>query len=125
MISWTKRLKKDQIMDLLVKRGVQPLQDPNQKNKGGKSKAPPPIPPQPKLNERKIPSRYQLTMLKDGSYQPLNDEEWERFKQENPELAKYFESPNDPNVCEDLEIPVVSEISPIYDCWDKAAKRLI
>jgi len=66
-----------------------------------------------------------LTVLKDGSYQPLNDEEWERFKQENPELVKYFENPNDPNVCDDLPIPDVSEQTPIYDCWDKAAKRLI
>jgi uncharacterized protein len=29
VIQWTKRLKKDQIMDLLVKRGAQPLVDPN------------------------------------------------------------------------------------------------
>ncbi|CDW71912.1 bromodomain containing protein [Stylonychia lemnae] len=125
VIQWTKRSKKDHIMDLLVKKGAQPPQDPNQKNKGGKSKAAPVAPPQPRVNEKKIPFRYQLTLLKDGQYQPLSDDEWQAFKQENPDLVKYFESPDDPNVCQDLQIPDVLDIAPIYDCWDKAAKRMI
>jgi hypothetical protein len=47
-------------------------------------------PQKQKINERKIPKRYQLTILKDGQYEPLNDEEWSKFCIENPELAKYF-----------------------------------
>jgi hypothetical protein len=49
-------------------------------------------PPKPKVNERKIPKRYQLTILRDGTYEPLSDEEWAKFCEENPELAKYFEA---------------------------------
>ena len=40
-------------------------------------------------------------------------------------MAKYFENPNDPNICDDLNVPEVPESAMIYDCWDKAAKRLI
>ena len=36
------------------------------------------------------PRRYQLTVLKDGQYEPLSDEEWTKFCDEHPELAKYF-----------------------------------
>lgn len=60
------------------------------------------------MNERKIPKRFQLTVLKNGQYEPLNDEEFEKFKQENPELAKYFDNP-DENVCEELPVPDVPE----------------
>jgi len=38
----------------------------------------------------------------------LTEEEWFKFKDENPDLAKYFENP-DPNVVEELEIPDVQE----------------
>ena len=64
-------------------------------------------------------------MLKDGQYQPLTDDEWEAFKDQNPELVKYFDQPPESNVLEELPIPDVPETAPIYDCWDKAAKRLI
>lgn len=32
-----------------------------------------------------------LTVLKDGYYEPISDEEYEKFKKDHPELAKYFE----------------------------------
>jgi len=32
-----------------------------------------------------------LTVLRsDGYYEPITEEEFEKFKQENPDLAKYF-----------------------------------
>jgi hypothetical protein len=34
----------------------------------------------------------------------LTEEEWYKFKEENPELAKYFENP-EPEVLDDLPIP--------------------
>lgn len=53
-------------------------------------------PVKPKINERKIPRRYLLTKLRDGGfYEPLTDEEFEQFKIENPDLAKYFEEDPD------------------------------
>lgn len=55
------------------------------KNKSQKVKqAPPPVQPKPKINEKKIPKRYQLTILKDGIYEPLSEEEWMRFQELNP-----------------------------------------
>jgi hypothetical protein len=63
-------------------------------------------------------------MLKDGQYQPLTHEEWQNFKQHNPEIAKYFDDPA-PEVVNELPIPPVSEQTPIYENWEKAAKRLI
>jgi hypothetical protein len=81
-------------------------------------------PQKPKINERKIPKRYQLTVLKNGQYEPLTDEEFQKFKVENPNLAKYFDSP-DPNIIEYLDVLEVPEHVQIYDCWDKAAKRLM
>jgi hypothetical protein len=47
-----------------------------------------------------------LTKLKDGYYEPLTEEEFEQFKIENPDLAKYFE--DDKNL-DDLPIPDVPE----------------
>jgi len=43
------------------------------------------------VNERKIPRRYLLTTLREGGYyEPLTDKEFEQFKIENPDVAKYF-----------------------------------
>jgi hypothetical protein len=40
-----------------------------------------------KVNERKIPKRYLLTVLREGGYyEPITDEEFEKFKIENPDL---------------------------------------
>jgi hypothetical protein len=41
-----------------------------------------------KVNERKIPKRYLLTVLREGGYyEPITDEEFEKFKIENPDVA--------------------------------------
>jgi hypothetical protein len=70
-----------------------------------------------------------LTILRDGQYEPLSDEEWLKFCQENPELAKYFipdeNTEEAPTSIETLEVPEVPEQAPIADCWDKAAKRMM
>jgi hypothetical protein len=50
-----------------------------------------------------------LTVLKNGQYEPLSEEEYQRFKEENPNLVKYFESPDDESVCNDLEVPEVPD----------------
>lgn len=33
-----------------------------------------------------------LTQLKDGYYEPLSEAEYQKFKMEYPDLAKYFEA---------------------------------
>lgn len=37
--------------------------------------------------------KYVLTVLKDGEYQALREEELEKFAKEYPEIAKYWEEP--------------------------------
>ena len=51
----------------------------------------------------------------------------DRFSTENPELAKLFlgEDGTSEKSAASLDVPEVSEQAPIYDCWDKAAKRLL
>lgn len=112
--------------------GAEPIQDAkSQKNKAKQNKPPQQqqqqqqAPPKPRINEKKIPYRYQLTVLKNGQYEPLSQEEFDTFKKENPQLAKFFDNPDDSTICDDLEIRDVSEQANIYDCWDKAAKRLL
>jgi hypothetical protein len=109
------------MIDLFGKHGAAPLGESlSQKAKAKK----PEIVVQPRINERKIKKQYILTILKDGVYEPMNDQEYEQFKQDNPDIAKYFDSA-DPDVVDEMTIPDVPESAPIYDCWDKAAKRLI
>ena len=63
-----------------------------------------------------------LTVLKGDYYEPITEEEFQKFKAENPELARYFE---EEGAIETLPIPEVSEQAQIYDNWEKAAKRLM
>jgi len=56
---------------LLVKFGATPIESKNQKN--NKKMAPP---TKQKVNEKKVPKPFMLTMLKDGCYQPLSYEEF-------------------------------------------------
>lgn len=82
-----------------------------------------------KVNEKKIPKRYLLTTLREGGYyEPLTDEEFEQFKIDNPDVAKYFlvkEDGEDIAPISDLSIPPVNEGAPIFDHWEKAANRMM
>jgi hypothetical protein len=49
-----------------------------------------PLPQKQKTNEKKIPKSFMLTVLKDGYYQPLSYEEFQKFLAENPNLANFF-----------------------------------
>lgn len=68
-------------------------------------------------------------MREGGYYEPLTDDEFERFKTENPDVAKYFlDTPDGSNPIapiSDLKIPEVNESAPIYDHWEKAAQRML
>ena len=89
------------------------------------------VPPEPKVreNERKIPRRYMLTMLRDGGfYSPMTDAEFEEFRRQNPQIAKYFEvDENDEDVTPltELAVPEVPDTAPICDQWEKAATRML
>ena len=63
-----------------------------------------------------------LTVLRGEYYEPISEEEFQKFKEDNPELAKYFEVPE---AIETLPVPEVPETAQIYDNWEKAAKRLL
>ena len=124
-IEYAKRLNKQQIVDLLLQHGAKLLDNgpAAQKNKAKKVQ-PPPVQQKPKINERKVSKRYQLTVLKDGIYESMNEDEWVRFQQEHPEIARYFDS-DDQDVLRDIQYQELPENVVIYDHWDKAAKRIV
>ena len=66
-----------------------------------------------------------LTVLKDdGHYYPMTDKEFEEFKQNNPDLAKYFEvneEDEDIQPISNLKVPEVQESDLIFDQWERAA----
>ena len=70
-----------------------------------------------------------LTTLREGGfYEPLTEEEFEKFRKENPDIAKYFEvdaEDEDVEPLDELAIPDVPEHAPIFDHWEKAASRCL
>lgn len=63
---------------------------------------------------------YVLTVLKDGEYQPLSEEEMLRFFKRFPHLAKYWNDSESLN-----QLPVNNSANIAYESWDLVAKRLI
>ena len=62
-------------------------------------------------------------MLRDGIYQEVTDEEFLDFKRQCPEVAEILE---DTSLLHQIPLPKLPDSNtPLYDCWDKAAKRLI
>jgi len=115
----TKR-KRTQIAELLIKSGA-PAAEEEKKEKAAVKAKPKVVQEVPKdrQNERKIPKTYLLTKLNEqGQYEPVTDEEFEQFRRENPDIAKYFEV-NDDNEdvapLDELPIPDVPENAPIFD----------
>ena len=63
-----------------------------------------------------------MTHLKDGEWQPLSPEELDTFELNYPDIAKYWQ---DQTALEVLQIPKFPENTPIYESWDKVARRLL
>lgn len=63
-----------------------------------------------------------LTTFVNGQWLPLSEEDFQRLEKECPEVAKIIK---DPSQLEKIEIPEVSDDTPIYDHWEKGAKRII
>ena len=128
---WAKKQNKPDILQLLLDNGGVPIEDGRRPNTVRKSKSTVSQPePKPRENERKIPRRYMLTLLREGGfYSPMTDAEFEDFRRQNPQIAKYFEANEEEEEkqpkLDDLEIPEVPESAPIYDQWEKAAQRML
>ena len=75
-----------------------------------------------KVPDRKTAKKWCLTVLKEGQYQQLTEEEMAQFEEENPHVAQYMQ---DPVVLETLQIPKGLENSILYESWDRVAKRLL
>lgn len=125
------RRKRPQIVELLIKNGATTTEEGEKKDKPV-AKAKPKVVQEiskDRTNERKIPKTYLLTKLSEsGSYEPVTDEEFEQFRKENPDIAKYFEvndEGEDVAPIDELAIPEVPDNAPIFDQWEKAASRLL
>ena len=74
-----------------------------------------------KYTQETATKKYCLSILKDGIYQEMNDEEFENFKKQCPEVAYILEDNSLLNL-----IPHPLDSNPVkFDCWDKAAKSFI
>ena len=74
----------------------------------------------PKLNTMKTDKRFLLSTLnEDGSYEPCSEEEFAKFKRENPAIAKYLEITTDDNEdvlpLSNLPVPELPESTVIFD----------
>lgn len=67
-------------------------------------------------------NKYVLTIFNNGQWLPLSEEDFEKLEKECPEVAKIIK---DPSQLEKIEIPDVNEDVPIYDHWEKPARRII
>ena len=87
-MAFAKRHHKSAIVDLLVQAGVPA---PQEKSKNSKKQPAVATEDKPKpVNEKMQPKRYRLSIFKDGSYQPMTEEEFENFLEENPQMKQYF-----------------------------------
>lgn len=114
-LHWAQKSRKADTVDFLITRGANPIarKDNNKKR--------PPMKKKP-ANERKEPKKYVLTVFKNGHWLPLCDEDFEALEKECPEVSQIIK---DPQHLEKLEIPDIPEDIPIYDHWEKPAKRII
>ena len=77
-----------------------------------------------KLNgDNKLNKKYCLTRLKDGVYQEVTMDDFEEFCQICPEIKKLLDNPE---LVNQIAPPKLMDSTiPLFDHWDKAAKRLI
>jgi hypothetical protein len=113
-LHWAQKSRKAETVDFLITRGANPIT-----RKEGKKR--PPTKKRP-TNERKEPKKYVLTVFKNGHWLPLAEEDFEALEKECPEVAKIIK---DPTELDKLEIPDIPDDVPIYDHWEKPAKRII
>ena len=105
-----KRTGKKQLINLLIQNGAKTFEDLHKTGKGKRDNPsittelvkdlPPSLLKKTTTNdsiktetlpgEKKQAKRFVLTHLKDGVWQPLSNEELDRFEWENPDIAKYW-----------------------------------
>lgn len=126
--SWAKKLNRSEILNILIENGGQLNSDPRRTktdNRRPQKTESVPEPKPPVVNEKKIAKRYLLTTLREGGfYSPMTDAEFEDFKRQNPEIARYFETDEDGGPLQSptaLQVPEVPESALIFDQWEKAA----
>ena len=73
--------------------------------------------------DNKIKKRYALMIFKDGNYEEINTEELDKLKRKCPLVAQLLENPSLVDQLNDPEL--AEENTPLYDNWEKAAKRLL
>jgi len=130
---WARQYSRGQILELLVQNGAPVLNDTYKKKPDPKNGCVRPTQPQPKVNEKKQPKRYVLTALnEEGHYEPITLDQFEEFRLEHPDLAKYFDGNDDDEENEEgngpideLEVPELPEGYPVYAHWEEAAKRIL
>lgn len=102
------------MVDYLISRGASPISRKTEKKRATTKKKP--------TNEKKERKKYVLTTFVNGQWLPLTDEDFLKLEKECPEISKILK---DPTELDKLEIPEIPDDVPIYDHWEKPAKRII
>lgn len=113
-LHWAQKSRKADTVDFLITRGANPIARKNDKKRVTTKKKP--------ANDRKEPKKYVLTVFKNGQWLPLTDEDFAQLEKECPEVARIIK---DPVALDSLEVPEIPDDVPIYDHWEKPAKKII
>ena len=111
---WAQKSRRSETVDYLISKGASATSRKVEKKKATKPKKP--------SNSRKEPKKYVLTTFVNGQWLPLTEEDFKKLEEQCPQVAQIIK---DPSQLEKLEIPEVPEEAPIYDHWEKPAKRII
>ena len=132
---WAKKQNKPEILSILLEHGGQLSSESTRpkaivKEQKSKQTVVEPVESKPvPVNEKKVPRRYMLTVLREGGYHsPMTNAEFEDFKRNNPALARYFETDEEGEALQplsQLQVPEVPESALIFDQWEKAAQRMM
>ena len=73
--------------------------------------------------ENRRENKYCLTIFKEGIFQEVTEQEYAEFRKMCPLVASILQNPA---LLAEIPEPVSKDpLMPMYDSWDKAAKRLI
>lgn len=84
-------------MNLLTASGAKGIEDLRKMNKLKEKKSfnsdPRKVSAPPGVPERRITKRYVLTVLKNGVYEPMTNDEMNQFEKQFPDIAKFWLDP--------------------------------
>eukprot|EP00831_Metopus_contortus_P049723 TRINITY_DN4130_c0_g1_i4.p1 TRINITY_DN4130_c0_g1~~TRINITY_DN4130_c0_g1_i4.p1 ORF type:complete len:467 (-),score=54.60 TRINITY_DN4130_c0_g1_i4:135-1535(-) len=124
-LHWARKQNKHEVYELLVALGGIPLKDSSSSKQRESSKAfskKENVKAPKKAVDRTSPNLYTLTIFREGGWRKVTPAELEDFIRVNPTVAEYLKNPS---LINSIQCPKVTPEAPIYDHWEKAAKKIL